>query len=181
MQDINYALIKIFSKYYRSERRKILEVGSYIVNGQEKFMDFRSFFKNSEYIGCDLREGKGVDIITNVEKLIFNDNTFDLVICLDTLEHVQNPIKASSELFRVIKDNGILILSSVMNFAIHKYPNDYWRFTPDSFELLTRNFDYKFIGYFGYLDFPQNIYAICLKGKQFNAFNDIFKNSLPSF
>lgn len=181
MQEINHLLIKSFAKFFIPKDKKILEVGSFVVPGQEKVMDLRQYFKGANYIGVDMRVGLGVDAIENVENLSYKKNTFDLIICLDTFEHVENPIKAGTELYRVMRKDGILILSSVMNFGIHDFPNDYWRFTPESFDLLTSNFNYKYIGYLGCSDFPQNVYAICYKGENKQKFNHLFKNFYREF
>jgi SAM-dependent methyltransferase len=53
---------------------------------------------------------------------------------------VKNPQLAISEMFRVLRPGGIAIISSVFDFPIHNYPNDYWRFTPQGLRLLMSDF-----------------------------------------
>jgi glycosyltransferase involved in cell wall biosynthesis/SAM-dependent methyltransferase len=43
--------------------------------------------------------------------LPFKDNSFDMVLSVDVLEHMDDPIKAMSELFRVAKDYVMLIVT----------------------------------------------------------------------
>lgn len=43
--------------------------------------------------------------------LKFDSNSFDLAICSDVLEHIKNDKKAMSELMRVLKPNGMLLLT----------------------------------------------------------------------
>lgn len=43
--------------------------------------------------------------------LLFKDNTADYIICLETLEHLENPTFFLSEVKRVLKPGGKLILS----------------------------------------------------------------------
>ena len=50
----------------------------------------------------------GVDLRENIEALTLEDESFDLVICLHVLEHV-NDYKAAAELFRVLRPGGILM------------------------------------------------------------------------
>jgi SAM-dependent methyltransferase len=50
----------------------------------------------------------GVDRKENIEALTIKDGSFDLVVCLHVLEHV-NDHKATSELFRVLRPGGILL------------------------------------------------------------------------
>lgn len=45
------------------------------------------------------------------EKLKFEDDEFDVIICLEVFEHLQNPYYALAEIQRVLKPNGKLILS----------------------------------------------------------------------
>jgi len=73
----------------------------------------------------------------NMVDLQFNNDSFDLVVSDQVLEHVSgNPFTAISESFRVLKPGGICIHATVMLYQIHGYPSDYWRFTPDALELL---------------------------------------------
>lgn len=53
---------------------------------------------NTHYI-----QGKG-------EYLPFTSETFDLVLCLNTLDHVQSPIATLKEIYRVLKRGGNLLL-----------------------------------------------------------------------
>jgi len=162
MQAINNYMIRCFSEVFNC-KGKILEIGSFIVPGQEKLMNLRQYFPESNYIGCDMRAGNGVDLIENAEKFTFKDETFDYVICLDTFEHIENVFKASEEIYRILRPNGILVMSSVMNCSLHDFPHDYWRFTPKAFEFLTKKFDLQYIGYYGANEFPTNVYAIAIK------------------
>jgi SAM-dependent methyltransferase len=50
----------------------------------------------------------GVDRKENIESLTIKDSSFDLIVCLHVLEHV-NDQKAASELFRVLRPGGILL------------------------------------------------------------------------
>jgi hypothetical protein len=123
----------------------VVEVGSYQVLGQEEYADLRPFFKDKEFIGCDMRPGPGVDRIENVEKMTFKDNSVGTMLMLDTLEHVANCHDAMREAFRVLKPGGLVAIVSVMDFPVHLHPSDYWRFTPQAFELLLQPFDRRWI------------------------------------
>lgn len=144
-----------------------LEIGSYIVKGQEKLANLREFFPNVKYIGCDIRKGPGVDKIENAEKLTFKNETIGTILMLETIEHIQNPIKVLDEIHRVLKKDGIVIITSLMDFQIHDFPEDYWRFTPKSFEHLLRKFPIKIIGFQGeqkkWEIHPTNIFGIGFK------------------
>lgn len=43
----------------------------------------------------------------NLERQTFENNTFDIVIHLDVLEHLFNPFAALREIYRTLKDSGV--------------------------------------------------------------------------
>lgn len=47
----------------------------------------------------------------NLEDLAFKDKSFDKVVCVETLEHVLNPGKVISEFYRVLSDDGRLVIT----------------------------------------------------------------------
>ncbi|PCI30367.1 hypothetical protein COB55_00160 [Candidatus Wolfebacteria bacterium] len=70
------------------------------------------------------------DIIGSIMDMPFQDETFDCVICLETLEHVENPFEAMREVLRVLKPNGKFIGSTPFTHKLHgEEYGDYWRFT----------------------------------------------------
>ena len=146
----------------------VYEFGSLQVNGQEGFADLRPLFPGREYVGCDLREGPGVDEILSLHNIDLPFGSVGTVLCLDTLEHVEYPRLALSEIHRILRPNGIAIISSVMYHHIHDYPSDYWRFTPEGFKSLLRPFSSSFVGYAGDEDFPHTIVGVGFKGEQPN-------------
>jgi SAM-dependent methyltransferase len=72
------------------------------------------------------------------------DDHFDIVVCTEVLEHTVQPFDAVRELHRILKPQGVLLLSTPYNFRIHGPLPDCWRFTEhglrvllDRFEILT--------------------------------------------
>ncbi|MCR4651619.1 MAG: class I SAM-dependent methyltransferase [Lachnospiraceae bacterium] len=66
--------------------------------------------KFCNYISADLEYGRA-DFVMDITDIPFKDGTFDYVIANHVLEHVSNEKRAISELKRVIKKTGKLILS----------------------------------------------------------------------
>lgn len=127
----------------------IYEFGSFLPEGQKELANLRSFFPDKKYIGCDMREGDGVDKVLNLHNIDLENESAGTVICLETLEHVEYPQKALKEIYRILKPGGIAVISSAMNFRIHAYPSDYWRFTPFGFKSLLQYFENQFVGFHG--------------------------------
>ena len=100
---------------------KTLEIGSW---GEPSYS---RFFLNR--VGMDIKGGKGVDLVASAYDIPFEDNSFEIVLCLSVLEHLEDPKKALREMHRVLKPNGTILVSVPFMFPIHESPNDFWRFT----------------------------------------------------
>lgn len=142
----------------------VYEFGSFLVPGQEQLADLRPLFPGKQYVGADMREGPGVDRILNLHDVDLPDATAGTVLCLDTLEHVEYPHKAVQEIHRILRPGGIAVLASVMDFPIHDYPHDYWRFTLEAFRSLLKPFAHCFVGHVGARHFPHTVVGIGFKG-----------------
>jgi SAM-dependent methyltransferase len=167
-------------------REPIYEFGGYQVAGQEGWADLRRFFPGKTYIGTDMREGPGVDMILDLHNIGLSSESVGTVLMLDTLEHVEFPRKAMEEVHRILMPEGLVIMSSVMDFPIHATPYDYWRFTPEAFRSLLGFFEQSWVGFSGKRLFPHSILGIgCKKGtiqqeffeefeKRFSAWKDFW-------
>jgi len=151
----------------------IYEFGSLQVPGQEEIADLRPLFPGKAYTGCDIVPGKGVDRIENVESIKLASESVGTVIFVETIEHVKDPFTAVNEIHRVLKADGILVVTSAMDLPINNYPYDFWRFTPDSFKLLLSVFPQSIIGYQGYGSEPHTIFGI--------GFKDLSRDIVHSF
>lgn len=142
----------------------IVEIGALQVEQQVYDADLRPFFVGKQYIGCDRRAGRGVDRIEDVQCLSFADQTVGAVLMLETLEHVENPLQAMAEIFRVLRPGGVVLISSCMDFPVHEYPADYWRFAPQGFDLLLRRFSPRRVYIQGHPRFPHSLVGVGKKG-----------------
>jgi len=150
-----HELVGIFAKANILEL-PIYEFGSYQVEGQE-WADLRKLFPGKEYVGADMREGNGVDVSLDLHNIDLPDNSVGAVICVDTLEHVEDPRKAMNEIYRILKPGGRVLITSVMNCPIHNCPHDYWRFTPEAFNSIMNEFRSTIILSAGKESFPHTI------------------------
>lgn len=85
------------------------------------------------------------DLIGDIHELPFENNSVDAFICLAVLEHVQNPIKAMEEMYRVLRPGGKIIIYVPFLFYYHNHEGnheygDYWRFTKDTLQLFAKPF-----------------------------------------
>jgi ubiquinone/menaquinone biosynthesis C-methylase UbiE len=77
----------------------------------------------------------------DIQDLPYHDETYDVIISDQVIEHIENPQKAIRESYRVIKKGGLSIHTTCFINYIHTYPVDFWRFTPDALRFLCRDFD----------------------------------------
>lgn len=92
-----------FPDYF--ENKAVLEVGSQDINGS-----VRSYFKNCDYLGIDLGEAKGVDMVVSINDFPM-PNKYDVVISSEMLEHCEKWDKALSMMYKNTKPGGIFILT----------------------------------------------------------------------
>lgn len=160
-------LIKDFIKICNETlpiKEPIYEFGALQVSGQ--FGDLRPFFSNKKYIGSDIVQGPGVDIILDLHNINLPDGSAGTALLMDTIEHVEYPRIAIKEIHRVLEPNGLLIMSSHTFARIHNHPNDYWRFTPEGFRSLLQGFSSVLISSTGDQRCPDAVVAIAYKHGQ---------------
>ena len=110
---------------------KVLEVGSRDVNGSVK-----GLINWTKYIGLDLIDGENVDVIDDAENIPTHwpDETFDLVICTETLEHVKDPVSIVNKMRNVLKKGGWMLLTTPsIHHPEHGWPSDYYRFFENTY------------------------------------------------
>jgi predicted SAM-dependent methyltransferase len=79
-----------------------------------KYCFSRHFTKmpNLDYVGVDLSPRRNINIKMDVATTPIQSNTFDAIICIHVLEHVQDDRKAMREFYRVLKPGGWTLVSS---------------------------------------------------------------------
>lgn len=143
----------------------ICEFGALQVPGQEGLADLRPLFPGRKYLGTDMRAGPGVDCLLDLHRLALGDETVGTALILETLEHVEFCHRALSEVHRVLRPGGMVLITSMMLFPIHNYPDDYWRFTPAGFRSLLRPFSWTFVDAVGEADAPHTVVGVGCKGE----------------
>lgn len=73
---------------------------------------------------------------------VFEDR-ISTAVCLNVIEHVKNPFKVFEALFKVMRDNSLLIIETVFAYPYHPSPDDFWRYTPDCLRYLSNCAGFK--------------------------------------
>jgi SAM-dependent methyltransferase len=134
--DLQYSLImEQIRRAAPRARGRLLDVGC----GDKPYEAiFRPFV--SEYVGI---EHEAVFASTNASAaerkpdlyydgnvLPFADGSFDTVLSIQVLEHTPRPQPLLREMARVLRADGLLILSAPFSGRLHEEPYDYFRYTP---------------------------------------------------
>lgn len=117
---------------------RILEVGA---GGRE--VNKQRFASNSSlYCRSDLMRWpeSTLDLISDCTNLAFRSGSLDGIICSEVLEHVPQIHKAVTELGRVLRSGGYLVVTMPFFYPLHGLDSnghgDYWRLTPTNLKTL---------------------------------------------
>lgn len=101
-------------------------------------------FLKSNVHTADIDPLSGADYIIDITKnnnAVVADETFDIVVCTEVLEHTTQPFAAVDEILRILKKGGLLLMTTPFNFRIHGPLPDCWRFTEHGIRALLTKFE----------------------------------------
>ncbi len=101
--------------------------------------DYSEWFPNR--VGIDLACGKSTNLLSDAHQLPFSDGSFDTILCTEVLEHLKEPKAAITEMKRVLKKEGKVVLTTCFVYPLHESPNDYFRFTKFGLTELFKEWD----------------------------------------
>jgi len=76
----------------------------YGIDISEEDIEIAKIFAEKYNVCCDFKVG-------NAEKLPYSNESFDKIICSSSLEHFENSSDAVKEMWRVLKNDGLLVLT----------------------------------------------------------------------
>jgi SAM-dependent methyltransferase len=91
------------------------------------------------YIAVDILASPLVNVRANASELPFASDTFDIVFCTQVLEYLPRPDLAVLEICRVLKPNGLALLSFAA-FYPRATDEEHWRFWPAALRAILRPF-----------------------------------------
>lgn len=109
---------------------------------QKGLAKYKEYFNGCCFRTVDVNRQCQPDILADAQNLPIASETADGVLCRALFEYVENPQKAASEVYRILKPGGKCFASMVFLHSYHgkKTKKDYWRFSQDGIQYLFRQF-----------------------------------------
>jgi len=82
-----------------------------------------------------------VDVVGYGEDLPFKPDTFEAIISMSALEHVQNPFLLVHNMKQALAPDGEIYIETAFLQPVHAYPNHYFNMTKQGLEYLCSEFD----------------------------------------
>ncbi|RXK00105.1 SAM-dependent methyltransferase [Arcobacter sp. CECT 8986] len=115
--------VLISTKFYG----KVLDVGGKKDNKRGIFRPPLDTVVSWEYLNID--ESTNPDYSCSADNIPVDDNTFDIIILAEVVEHLENPIDVLQECYRVLKKDERIIITIPFLNALHADPYDFQRWT----------------------------------------------------
>jgi SAM-dependent methyltransferase len=143
--------LREFIAWYPEERSTIYEFvraaavsltpGSQVLDIGAGDAPYRELFDHCDYRTLDWEHsehpgGRSADVISSADELRIEDSSVDCALLTQVLEHVIDPSRVLAEVYRVVRPGGAVYITVPLAWELHEVPNDFWRFTPWSLELL---------------------------------------------
>lgn len=120
--------------------RQITLSGKVLDFGGGENAKYRNNISCKEYFSINIDPAIKPTWITQVgQNFPCNDQTFDTVLSLNTLEHIFDPTQIIKEFSRVLKDDGTLIAAVPFLFPVHGHPDDFFRPTSSWWEHILKD------------------------------------------
>lgn len=98
------------------EKMIVADIGAfdgYILGELKKQIDFVPFLIDIDVEGLKIAEKKSIHpVLASGTNIPLKDNSVDIVICLDVVEHIRETNFLLKELDRILKKNGTLVLTT---------------------------------------------------------------------
>lgn len=124
------------------EHLQALPAGIKMLDAGAGEMQYKEYCGHLNYVSQDLCEYTGgenvdyglqtkqwntskIDIVSDIIDMPVEDASFDAVLCTEVLEHLPHPEKAIEEFSRIIKKNGVLLLTAPFCSLTHFAPYHY--------------------------------------------------------
>ncbi|SFO93719.1 class I SAM-dependent methyltransferase [Hydrogenimonas thermophila] len=120
---------------------KVLDVGGKKENKRGKFRPPLDKVDSWKYLNID--KSTNPDYLCSADDIPVEDESFDIVLLAEVLEHIENPIEVLKECKRVLKENGKIVITMPFLYSKHADPYDFQRWTDYKLENEMKKLGFK--------------------------------------
>lgn len=138
--NLNFRTKENLQKFFaelKTAKPKVLIIGGAVAG--EGF-DFDKIPNEIVLVETDVAFGERTNLICDAHDLPFIDESFDGVIIQAVLEHILDPNRCVAEIYRVLKDDGLVYAETPFMQQVHAGRYDFTRFTHLGHRYLFRQF-----------------------------------------
>jgi SAM-dependent methyltransferase len=115
-----------------AEQARLLPPGARVIDIGAGEGPYRELFGDQRYVTLDRADtphSGEVDLHGDAASIPADDESFDVVLCTQVLEHVSQPLEALQEFHRVLRRGGLMLATVPFLWEEHETPFDYYRYT----------------------------------------------------
>lgn len=143
---VNWLVYNIGDKYLESKshlyKGVLVDLGCGTASHKGYFLQYCD-----KYIGVDWTDtihDSQADVVSDLnEEVKLADKMADTVISLSVMEHLYEPQVFLNEAYRILKDDGNIILQVPWQWWIHEAPHDYFRYSPYALRYMFKKAGFK--------------------------------------
>lgn len=139
-------LFNTYARNYFDNNQSVLEIGpsgypsEYQKSVSNESIKWQTLDIDDKFIG-NASENSNHIKSENLYTYPIKDGTYDIVVAGQVIEHISNIWEWLSELKRILKKNGKLIIICPVSWPYHEAPIDSWRIYPDGMKALAEKVD----------------------------------------
>jgi SAM-dependent methyltransferase len=108
--------------------------GARVLDAGAGMAPYRELFAHCDYVTHDWpasphERAAQADVVADLRSLPVADGGFDAALCTEVLEHIATPVDAVSELRRVLRPGGRMLVTVPFVAQLHEEPHDHYRYT----------------------------------------------------
>jgi len=111
----------------------VIDIGGKKNNKRGKFVPPLKKVKSWKYVNID--ETTHPDYLCSGDAICVENDSFDIAIITEVLEHIENPSDFIKEAKRVLKPEGIVLITMPLLYPVYDDPDDLQRWTYKKLEL----------------------------------------------
>lgn len=132
------AAVRKFADYINNNTKggEMLFVG--IAGDNCRDGEYAYLFNNYKSTSLDICEEYNPHVVGDINKTDFENNSWDLIIAVQMLEHNENIFDMGKEIDRILKPGGYFIIDCPFMYPFHAEKGfmDLWRVTKDGMKVL---------------------------------------------